>query len=147
MRDSIQQALDLLFTKYPETLPGPVSDKEIHIAEGQLGIVLPADYREFVQKYGGAVVGGLSIVGLKDAEWLDQSPPSFVELTLKMREWTTSHTTSMVIFAVDSSGNPVGFLPPDQRIFVLDHDFGGKIELARDFEHFIELLLSQEIDL
>ena len=78
--------LDKLFERMPVLKAGePVSTQEIDDAERRIGIPLPLDYREFVQRYGGAIVGSLPVLGLRHAEAMPRRAFSVVDMTKRMR--------------------------------------------------------------
>ncbi|MCC7541814.1 MAG: hypothetical protein IT379_36685 [Deltaproteobacteria bacterium] len=68
MKASTLQRLDDLFARMPVLVAGPVPDSDIDVAERLVGREFDPDYRCFVGRYGGAMVGSLPIVGHRSAE-------------------------------------------------------------------------------
>ena len=129
-----------MFARWPESVGGPVGEAEIVAAERALGLSFPGDYREFVRLYGGGIVGSVGIVGLRIPEFLYATELLVTDLT---RRWwgEMPETAGWLVFATDDGG-PIGIELPGSRIVVLDHDFGGLIELAPDFGAYLEALLA-----
>lgn len=53
---------------------------------------------------------------------------------------------NIVVIGIDGSGNPVGYLPGSSTIFVYDHDFGGRYDLAIDFCDYVEKALNKSLE-
>lgn len=66
--ETIRQ-LELWFGATPVLLGvgGPVSREEIERAERNIGIAFSAGYREFLERYGGAMIGSLPLFGLRES--------------------------------------------------------------------------------
>ena len=147
MSPDIHTALQSAFAEWPETVGSPVPEMEIDNAEKMLGITLPDDYREFLKFYGAGVVHGHGILGLRQPEFLGDEPPYFTEQSKEFRELLGAEEAeyaNIVVIEVDDSGNPIGFLPPDPMIFVIDHNFGGRFDLADSFEHYLEKIIARD---
>lgn len=142
MEPTIASALDSHFSIWPDASGEPVGEAEIAAAEASLGMSFPAEYREFVARYGGGVVGDTDIVGLRAAPFMGEGSPGVVEETLRWRRQMPQLADWLVI-AVDGGGNPIGFSPRGPAVLVFDHDFGGLIELAPSFNVFVRELLAR----
>jgi cell wall assembly regulator SMI1 len=143
MRQETREALDRHFAPWPEAWGGEVPDAEIAEAEDQLGVTFPADYRAFVRWYGGGVVGPAAIVGLRAAPFLNEDPPTVVGQTERWRQELPDELRDWLVVGLDVDGNPIGFRGTNPQVVVFDHDFGGEIELAADFEAFLWQLLAE----
>ena len=64
------ERLGQLFKAMPGLVGGAVPIEEIEVAEKAVGITFDSDYREFILRYGGAVIGSLPVLGLRRAEVL-----------------------------------------------------------------------------
>jgi hypothetical protein len=139
----VLSALEVGFAEWPQSMGGAVPEQEIAETEAILGVAFPEQYRDFVARYGGAVVGAESIVGLRVPEFLVDLHPTVVEAT---RFWHSElpETAGWLVFETDGGGNPIGFRLPDERVWTWDHDFGGLIEVASDFEGFVRAALKIE---
>ncbi len=51
----------------------------------------------------------------------------------------------MVVIGIDGSGNPVVFLPDNPCLFTHDHDFGGRYDLAADFDDYLQKALTRTL--
>jgi hypothetical protein len=97
------------------------------------------DYREFVLRYGGGIVGADSIYGLRRAEWMgtiggkDTAP----DITQWFRDRNWPGIRDWLIFTVDQGGNPIG-LAPDQTVWLSDQlDFKQIVQVASGFEDYL----------
>jgi len=103
----------------------------------KLGRPLPPDYREFLLRYGGAVVGSYSIYGVRQAQaGMGRAPQSVVDLNERWRRPGWPHANEWLIVSEDGYGNPIG-IADDGRVLSWDHDLGGIHELGSSFEDFL----------
>jgi hypothetical protein len=112
----------------------------VDAAEKHIGVGFPADYREFLQRYGGAVVGSLPILGLRQAEVMGDDMFAVAAVTDQFRADGWKPTDEWVVISVDLAGNPIG-LASDGQVWVSDHEAGETRLVARSFEDFVVLLL------
>lgn len=136
MKQETWQLLEERYREYPESRAEPVPAEEVDQASQQLGISFPSDYREFVQRYGGGMVGHLPIYGLRRVQWMDRTMWSVIDLNRAFREDRWPGVDDWLIISVDQGGNPIG-IAPDGSVWVSDHDFGIIDKLADDFESFL----------
>lgn len=142
MKSETILALDELFGRMPVLKAGgPVSPQELDDAERRVGVPLPPDYREFVQRYGGAIVGSLPIFGLRNAEAMADRDFSVVDMTKRMRADRWEPTDEWAVISLDLGGNPIGINSAGE-VWISDHDFGEVWKLADTFEAFVLLQLS-----
>jgi len=134
-RDTIKR-LDALYEEFPflraEEVP---SEAEIADAERELGVPFPADYREFLLRYGGAFAGPDPVYGLRPVEDMGRMW-SVVDATRRYREDGVPGADEWIIVSVDKGGNPVG-IDRNGAVWIWDHDFGGLAPLAKDFEKWL----------
>lgn len=130
------QRLESLFTDHPVMKAEPVPFAEIEAASKELGVPFPADYVEFVEKYGGAVVGPLSVIGLRQAIPMGDEETSIVDVTKRFRSDEWPGADSWAVISVDHSGNPYG-LASDGAVWLSDHDYDEIIKVADSFETFL----------
>jgi hypothetical protein len=143
MKDETWQALDKFYSENPVSLADEGVDyDEINAAERELGIPLPADYKEFIHRYGGGHVGAFAVRGLRCDSMMGGD--NFIQHTQWYRKEGWPGTDKWAVFSNDHGGNPIGF-DADGKVWIFDHDFGpGKPELyAPDFEGFVKKLLAK----
>jgi cell wall assembly regulator SMI1 len=140
MTPATLQRLDDIFERMHVLRAEPVPVGEIDVAEQSLGIKFPADYREFLRRYGGAVVGSLPILGLRQAEAMGSDTYSVVDVTAKFRADRWKPTESWAVISVDLAGNPIG-ITSNGQVWISDHDVGDVRLVAPTFEQFITTLL------
>lgn len=121
---------------------GTVSLDELSKAEKVLGVKFVDDYKEFVQKYGGAVVGPFPIYGLRHAGPMDDNLWSVVDVTMRYRNEGWPETQKLYIVSSDHADNPIA-ITKDGRMVSYDHDFGGMVDIAESFECFVLQCLEQ----
>lgn len=145
MRNSIHKALTKEFSNNPETVGKVVDLSKIKNSEKVLDVRLPDDYKEFIHKYGGAIINGHEIFGLSKAAWMSENY-NYMSQSKRFRNELPNKFSQMVVFSIDGAGNPVGFLPGKSSIFVFDHNFGGRYDMAKSFEEYIEKILEGKMD-
>lgn len=134
--DTIER-LDTMFSESPVMCSDEIpTNEEVNIAEQLIGVPFPEEYREFILKYGGAVVGPYPIFGLRSADVMDEDRWSVVEITNQIRQIGIDDANKWIIVSEDHAGNPIG-MDGDGKIFIYDHDFGGVSEIATSFEEYI----------
>lgn len=136
MRDQTWSAIDEKFRKYPSLRAEGVTYEEIDAASAGLGFSLDPDYREFVHRYGGAIVGPYPIFGLRKAEAMGRREMSAFEITAHYRKQGWRGVQDWLIVSADHAGNPIG-LASDNKIWISDHDFGQVTVIADSFENYI----------
>jgi hypothetical protein len=134
--------LDELFSTMPVLLGGPVPSSEIDSAEQHVGVKFTSDYREFLERYGGAMVGSLPMLGLRQAEGMADDTFSVVDVTARFRADQWEPTNEWVVISMDLAGNPIG-LTSEGEVWVSDHDSGETRRVARTFEEFVIQLLDE----
>ena len=136
MNDETLGALDRMFSASPvmRADDSPSGD-EVDAASERLGVQFPSDYREFVLKFGGAMVGPYPVFGLRPVDAMEDSRWSVVEISESIRTKLQA-ASNWVVFSEDHSGNPIGF-DGSGSVFVYDHDFGGETKLADSFEDYV----------
>ncbi|MCO8120271.1 SMI1/KNR4 family protein [Stieleria sp. TO1_6] len=138
MKIELLAALDQLFSESPamraDDLP---TEDEIDVASQKLNVPFPQDYREFLKRYGGAMVGPYPVFGLRPVEVMEKERWSVVKITEAIR-YELANNLRWVIFSEDHSGNPIGF-DATGSVLIFDHDFGGETKIADSFESYIRL--------
>lgn len=129
--------LDNMFAESPVMRADevPTSD-EVDSASQQVGIPFSEDYRQFLLRYGGAIVGPYPVFGLRGSDVMEDDRWSVIDVTNEVRQSGIDGVSDWVIFSEDHSGNPIG-MDAHGKVWIFDHDFGGVTELASDFEDYI----------
>jgi cell wall assembly regulator SMI1 len=127
--------LDAKFARYPFLRAGAVDPAEVDAASGAVRVNFPEDYREFLLRHGGAIVGPYPVFGVRSVEAMGNEW-SVVEMTKRFRSDRWPGTDDWAIISSDHAGNPVG-IDTDGRVWVSDHDFGGISLVADSFEDFL----------
>ena len=136
MRQDTWKAIEEMFERFPFMCAEPVELEEISAASDQLGIPFVEDYRDFVHRYGGAIVGPYRIYGLRRAEAMGENERSVVDVTLQFRRQQWPGTQKWIVFSTDHGGNPIGF-DMTGVVWTFDHD-SGREEITHDcFETYL----------
>lgn len=122
-------------SKYEGACSEAMNKAEISALEKEIG-TFPNDFKQFLQITGGGIINGIEIFGGNIADFSAYGE-TIVDVTVRKREDVTKEYQKMIIFSLDGSGNPVGFLPNKSEIFTIDHDYGGWYHIATNFEEYI----------
>lgn len=134
MRDDTWRKLDSIFLQYPMLRAEGVSVEEIQTASRSIGLPFPESYRDFLARYGAAIVGPYPIYGLREVEPMGDVG-SVVDVNFDVRqEWP--HLVGWLIISNDLAGNPIG-LQSDGSVWLADHEFGENVLQAKEFEDFL----------
>lgn len=136
MKSGAWDALDRAFAEFPILRAEPVPNEEIDAAGQALGVQFDPDYREFVRRYGGAIVGPYPIYGLRQAEPMDDSLWSVMVVTMHYRTEGWPGTDEWYIVSTDHAGNPIG-MDREGVVRTYDHDARGVFKLADNFENYL----------
>ena len=136
MRDETWELIEELFSRHPVLRAEEVPISEIEAAEAVIGVHLSNDYKQFVGRYGGAIVGPFPVFGLRRAQAMAKNDGSFVEVTRHFRHQGWPGTERWAIISVDHAGNPIG-LDSEGKVWICDHDARAVQQLANDFENYI----------
>ena len=136
MRNETWQVLDDIFSRTPILKAEEVESDEIAAAEREVGVVLADDYKEFVLRYGGAIVGPFRVFGLRKAVPMGRNEGSFVEVTNSFRRQRWPGVEKWAIISADHAGNPVG-LDAEGKIWISDHDARAVQIIAANFEAYL----------
>lgn len=145
-KEQIEKVRELR-NQVPEAFGTPATEEEIRNAESKLRTKLPEEYKVFLREFGAGGVGEAIILGLSEAEYL--ATPSFVDMSLEFRKKFSDDIPeyeNIIVIGIDGSGNPIGFLPESTTIFVIDHDFGGRYDLAIDFYDYVDKALNGTLE-
>jgi SMI1-KNR4 cell-wall len=136
VKSSTYDLLDAIFTETPIIKGSPVSLDEIRIAENELKVVFCKDYIEFVEKYGGAIVGPYPLYGLRYCEVMGDKWWSVVEVTKHFRAQQWPEVGMNYVVSMDHGGNPI-WIESDETLKTFDHDAGDLFLVADNLESYI----------
>ena len=139
MNEDTWQRIDERFRRRPQARASPVDPAEFDGAMQGLAQKLDPDYREFVLRYGGGLVGPNPIYGLRKAEWMGTigEVSTAPDLTRLYREKRWPGVEHWFIFSIDQGGNPIGFAP-DGTVWLSDQlDYQQIVQLASNFEDYL----------
>lgn len=142
MKQAIQDRLDELFASDPFMKAGAVDEAKVDAAQQALGVVFSKEYWQFLKRYGGALVGPLPVYGVARAEPMDEELWSVVTVTRHFRKQSWPGVEHWYVISMDHAGNPIG-IDESGKVLTYDHDAGETIELAEDFERYLERCLSK----
>jgi len=128
----------------PVICAGRCGRGELEEASRQLGIEFPPDYCEFVERFGGAVVGSLPLFGVRIPDALGDED-TVVAQTLRARaEKAFALPEDALVISGDGFGNPLALFA-DGSVWRWDHDGPTVIRrvVAPTFEAFVVSLLDR----
>jgi hypothetical protein len=139
VKQEIVDRLAAFLQRHPELKGQPASLQEIGNAEAELGVTLGADYRQFIQTFGGAYAG-LAIHAFSNGSAIGKE--TVVDLTRRGRNLFNDmglfpEINSTYVISDDGSGNPIA-LCPDGEVWLFDHDTQQKTRLATSLAQLIE---------
>lgn len=136
MKDETWQALEDLFSRTPILKAEGVESHEIADAEREVGLALAEDYKEFIRRYGGAIVGPFRVFGLRRAVPMGRNEASFVEVTRTFRQQHWPGVEKWAVISMDHAGNPIG-IDEEGIIWVSDHEARAVQAIAANFEDYL----------
>jgi hypothetical protein len=137
MRPDTWERLAAIYAKYPALCAqAGASRDELDAAAARLGVPLPAEYREFVVRFGGGHAGSLPVAGLREWGAAGAGEWSVVEKTERFRAEGWPGTQVWAVFSDDGFGNPVGF-DAAGRVWLSDHDDRRCVCLEARFEDWL----------
>ena len=143
MTPSTIQRLDALFAETPRLVGGgPVPRDEIDAAEQALGVTFDADYRAFIERYGGAMVGSLPVFGLRVSEVMAVGDTVIAE-TRRLRQQGWQTIAGWAVISTDGNGNAIG-MATDGHVYLSDHD-AQVVVVGSSFEDFVVRLLDERL--
>jgi cell wall assembly regulator SMI1 len=140
MNQAMLDLLDDFFAKEPFMKAGGVESPEIEAAEAALGVAFSEDYKQFLRRYGGAIVGAYPVYGLARAEPMDENLWSVVDVTEHFRKQSWPGTDRSYVISMDHAGNPIGINESGKAV-CFDHDAGEMIEVASDVDAYLQRCL------
>ena len=134
------------FSEFPGAQGGETSKEEIQLTEKTLETSFSPSYKNFLEKFGGGLVGSYEIFGIKRAEFMGKSLWSVIQNTKFYKDtqkWPGIE--DWYVISDDGRGNPIG-VDPDGKVWLSDHDAGfEKVKLADSFEEFLHKLLTDTL--
>ncbi len=141
MKKEIYDALDKMLNKHPVLKADDWSKERIRVAEEIISVEFHSDYREFLEMFGGAVVGPMPIYGVGKAAAMDDEAWSVVEVTNRFRSDDWPLPEHSYVISEDHAGNPF-FVKCNGAVYVYDHDVGEESKEAETFSDFLLKLIN-----
>jgi hypothetical protein len=139
MDEQVWRMVDERFRRHPKARASAVEASEFDCAIGGAGYHIDPDYKEFVLRYGGGIVGPSPIYGLRKAEFMGTvgGKSTAPELTAWFQAKQWPGIENWLIFSMDQGGNPIGF-SSDGKVWLSDQlDFKQIVQLASGFEDYV----------
>jgi hypothetical protein len=139
MNEKTWALIDEQYIRFPETRASAVSITDFVSAMKPYGQLVDPDYREFILRYGGGIVGPHPIYGLRKAKSMGMlyGKGTAPELTQAFRDMRWPGVNEWLIFSVDHGGNPIGFAK-DQTVWLSDQmDYPQIVKMASGFEDYL----------
>ncbi len=120
---------------------GPAPNGAIAAAEAGLGVTFPDQYRDFLERYGAALIGGVEIYGIVDASKND--PPLWQDVrtaTGRLREHRQVGTENAQYLLISEDGTGVYFYlntgaAPDVEVWAIGP--GVRRAVSKDLYEFV----------
>jgi hypothetical protein len=135
MMPDIMTQLEAKFREHPFLAAKEVPLSAVQPLEDFAGFGLPADYKEFVRRFGGAMVGAYPIFGVIEAEVMGDGEIA-ISVTERFRADGWPGTEDWLVIPVDHAGNPIG-IDGSGVVWISDHDTGTVDVLAKSFKEYI----------
>lgn len=132
----MNEVLDAEFEEFPVLVAGPANPSEFEQIEKFAGFSLPSSYKDFVRRYGGAIVGPYSVYGWGASSAMASNEGSVIDVTNRFRADRWPGSDSAIVVSMDHAGNAI-MLNENGEIVRFDHDSGDTEMLAPNFESFI----------
>src|SRR5690242_17128770 len=103
--------LEAYRARWRDSLAWPVPATEVDAASAELGLPFPPDYREFVRRYGGGLIGAYPIFGLRISKamtYADATSSAVDHETQRYRQQQWPGVSEWLIISSDAGGNPIG---------------------------------------
>lgn len=136
MTKTMRELLDAKFEEFPVLVAGPAAPQAIQQIEEFGSFPLPESYREFVSRYGGAIVGAYPVFGSGASTAMADDQSSVIDMTDRFRADNWQGSDDSLVVSMDHAGNAI-MLGQDGKIVCFDHDAGETDILAPTFERFI----------
>ena len=137
MNKETWKMIEQFYLKYRNAYASPVKPELFDSLVQPYCANLDPDYREFVLRYGGGLVGSDAIYGLREAKMIGRpyGKATAPELTQLFRDKNWPGVANWFIFTIPN-GNPVGF-EKDGTVWISDINFGQISQLAENFEDYL----------
>ena len=133
MKSETLSKLEFFFKNFSVAMGKASSLAQIESSEESLKLKFVEDYKIFVQRFGGCVIGTKPVYGFENSEMLDEA--TVVDLTEEYRKTEGGNYTWLII-GFDLAGNYIG-IDEGGKIMMYDHDFGKMVILAESFEEYV----------
>jgi len=136
MTDRTWNLIDESLENAPSFKAGGLGYTEIDKLSKNYGVTLDVDHREFIHRYGAAVVGSFTIFGIGTCKMMGVDEDSVFKITQKFKDDQWMGVENWLIFSMDFSGNPVGITEKGE-VWISDVVNGCVDKLEDSFEDYI----------
>ncbi|MBA3707846.1 MAG: SMI1/KNR4 family protein [Planctomycetes bacterium] len=138
MRPSTIAAITSSLEKLPNCRSEAVTNEgEISNAEKQLGVTFSPDYKQFLNIFGGAVVGRRLIYGLRLAEYMHGNKDfTVIGATNQYRTKKWPSVSAWYVVSADGAGNPIG-VDSEGAVWIFDHNQMRAEKIYAGFDEWI----------
>ena len=130
----MNDVIDLIDTRKPG-----VTDLDIKLAEEQLGVVFPEQYKELFKLSNNAQIGGWTLFPIKDPKNLKRTWDDIVRQNQDVRDEGMSN--ELISIGEDGTGDKLCFRIVDtvieSKIYIWYHETEEEEEFASDLKEFI----------
>lgn len=127
---------------HPVLVAGPAPTSQIDRIEAYAGFHLPPSYREFVSRFGAAIVGPYPVYGSGAAEAMGSEGSSVITVTERFRADRWPGCTGALVISMDHAGNAIT-MDGSGQVTRFDHDTGANELVSESFEQFVDWCLSR----
>lgn len=126
----------------PVLVAGPVEAVHIDAISAFSGFPLPASYREFLRRYGAAIVGPFPVYGSGAPEAMAARDSSVIDVTRRFRGDGWPGAADALVISMDHAGNAIT-MDAFGLVSRFDHDTGVSEIISNSFEGFLDWCLLQ----
>ena len=135
MKEATWKALEEQFSRFPVMRGIGGTADAVRAAQDALGSQFHPDYRDFLYRYGSAMVGAHAVYGVEQVTTLG-SDWSVVALSQRFRKDGWPGVANWYVISSSGDGSPIG-IANDGSVWISDHLTGVVRQLAPSFEDFL----------
>ena len=136
MKSETWNLIEEFFVDSPTLKSESVSYELIDKEFNENGFVIPESYREFIHRYGGAILGAYSVYGVGSCKLMGNDTESVFKVTDSFKAQGWPGVEEWLVISMDAAGNPIG-MDTGGKIWISDVVHGCIDELADDFEEYV----------
>ncbi|TCM12035.1 SUKH superfamily protein [Novosphingobium sp. PhB165] len=126
----------------PVLVAGPALESQIDAIQAFAGFPLSPSYREFVKRFGAALVGPYPVYGSGASDAMSKDDASVIDVTKRFRSDGWPYSDRSLVVSTDHAGNAI-MLDEKGSIHRYDHDAGTIEFISSSFESFVQWCLTK----